>query len=262
MSEWCFIRGGSRTTRHGASVTAVLLLAALLGTVLTGCAWLVPSPKTTYSNEQGETVTVDWRDFPGMGGTEAQAVLDGPTVEEGEARSDLVLAAVSAAIGEHLGHSDWNTDRSEKYGPATWSQNMENGYGGRSMLQLYNSHTWELEIQVPFDEWDALFDVAATAASGLGLTDSFEYPLEHPADARAARWMRDVTYSYGTEFLSVAVTDASLDEEALRDAKKFGYAIASVSLMFGTSAIAEAERAEFGRRAAPFDGLEHPELID
>lgn len=257
MNDRRLFRGGSSITRAVRAGAAVLVLAALLS----GCSWLLPSPKTSYVNEQGDTVTVDWRDFPGMGGTEVQAVLDGPTVEEGEARSTVVLQAVSAAISEHLGRDNWTTERSEELGPATWSQ-MENGYGGKSMLQIYNSHSWELEIRIPIEEWDALFDVAGAAASDLGLIDRYEFGSKSPAERWADRWAQEITYSHGTEFLSVVVSDASLDEEALRDAKEFGHATASVTLMFGLSAISNGDRAEFERRAEPFADLAHPELTD
>lgn len=247
--------------RSGFAILSVLILALLL----TGCASLIPSPKTTYTNEHGETVTVDWREFPSITGTDAQAVLDGPTVEETEARADEILEAARATITEHLESLgvvnatgvEWNTDRSDAVSGDHWFPGTDNGYGGRSMLQIYNSPVWELEVTVPFNEWEGVLESVDEVLGDRGFADRYEYPHEQSGES-GAQWTAEVIFSSGSEFVSVVVSDTTRSTEKLRDTQESSLAVAGISVFHGASAIKESDREEFARRAAPFAGLEHP----
>ncbi|KUF05887.1 hypothetical protein [Leucobacter sp. G161] len=234
------------------------LLAAPLALLLSlsGCVSMVFSaPATTYVDEGGETVRLNWREFPGHGTTDPQAVLDGPTVETGEARSELLLAEARAALSERFG-GDWTL---EAHGgePSEWHA-TSNGYGGDSLLYTFNSPSSELEVRVPRDEWPEVIAIVEGVVVSQGLTERSDADLDPPYDATH----RSTTFSHGGEFLDVTVSDSTLDAAALAETEKCGGPVAGISLFYGVSAIHEADRAEFERRVQPFLGQAHPSITD
>lgn len=233
----------------------------LLGTVLaagmlvtmTGCVgvWPFNSPKTTYVNDAGDEVTVDWRDFPGTVGIEIEQVFDAPSVEQTAAREREALAAVQEALEQFVEEpGSW-----ESVGEGGWFTNGDNGYYGTSMLQTYNSPSWQFEVTIPVSSWDSVLDAAEEALAELGMTHRYDDEF----DSTVSDWLRSATFSAGPEFLSISVEDAALDPQALGEAQGEDRMIAGITLFYGTSTIAEGERAEFEQRVAPYLGLEMPE---
>ena len=78
----------TRLRPHVALGAAVAVAAAIL---LSACA---PSPTTTTTDAEGNTVTVDWVDYPAHAGIPANDVLMLPDAEEVEARADELIAEV------------------------------------------------------------------------------------------------------------------------------------------------------------------------
>ncbi|KAM9861520.1 hypothetical protein ACI1US_02617 [Leucobacter sp. BZR 635] len=236
-----------------------LLLAAPLALLfsLSGClAMVFSAPTTTYVDEGGETVRLDWREFPGNGGLDPQAVLDGPTVETGEARSRLLLTEARDALSERFG-GDWTPDEDGGQAGDEW-QATSNGYGGDSLLYIFNSPISELEVRVPREDWPEVIAIVEGIAEAHGLTERLDADLEPPLSATT----QAATFLLGGEFLDVTVRDSSLDPEALAEAEEFGPFVAGISLFYGVSAIHEADRAEFERRVQPFLGQNAPDITD
>ena len=70
-----------------------MLVALTLATTVTSCA---PSPTTTYRDDSGKTLTVDWADYPGRDGMDAADVLRAPPAEEIRTVSGNILGEIEA----------------------------------------------------------------------------------------------------------------------------------------------------------------------
>jgi hypothetical protein len=126
------------------------------------------------------------------------------------------------------------------------------------MLQVYNSTSWESEVELPPSTWQRVLDAAARELSEWGIRPS------HPAPATDewadhSRWLRYTDFFDGGEFLTVSVQDARRDDDALADAEEYGHLVSGISLFYGIQTISEDDREEFERRAEPFAGLTRPE---
>ncbi len=99
-----------------------MVVGVLSVATLSGC---VPSPKTTYTTESGESVTVDWANYPGHADIDAEAILAGPSAEE----LDAYAAELLGAIEEHLSAAfDLRWEDETGFGPLVTAFD-ENGYG-------------------------------------------------------------------------------------------------------------------------------------
>lgn len=226
-----------------------------LAIALAGCA---ASPTTTYTDAAGEQVTVNWRDYPADAYTDAADVLALPAVEDVDARwrairADLVTAIEAEFAGE-LPALRWAAR-----GDDGWYPYEGNGYGGDSMLRVYNSASWEADVIIPRDEWPRVSAAATAALAKWGIAPSDSSDPDDPAARDLARWLHYTDYFAGGEFLTVSVLDATLDHEALADTKEYGHQIAGISLFYGIQTISRGERDEFTAAAEPFEGLTRPE---
>lgn len=235
---------------RAAGIAAALVLGLSVG--LTACA---QSPETSYVNDAGESVTVNWRDYPAVAWIDADLVLEGPTVEEAAERSAELLAEVREALRAEFGAEEWQTlGEAEAYDD--WFPMGGNGYGGDSMLITNNSQTWESEVSIPRSDWERVVNAAAEIAARHGL----EMRVEQELDSDWETWMRAENLLRGdAEWLSITVQDATLDAEALEQAVENGWLVSGISLSTGITTIREEDRVEFERRAAPFRDLVRPE---
>jgi hypothetical protein len=232
-------------------VGLVLVAAAV---TLTGCA---ASPTTTYRDANGLETTVQWRDYPADAYTDAGEVLTLPTVEEvadhwPEVREALA-AAIEAELGDRAADLEWRA-----HGEEGWYPYGGNGYGGESMLQVYNSANWEAEIEVPPGAWQDILDAAERELAEWGIRAAPAIPRGE-GDPDDSHWMDSVDLFQNGEFMTVTVQDARRDDDALADAQEHGWIVSGISLFYGIQTISDADRAEFERRAAPFRGLARPE---
>lgn len=223
--------------------------------ILVGCA---TSPTTTYVGGSGESITVHWRDYPAAAYTDAVDVLDLTPVERvddrWEAMRDDLVAAIEAEFADELPELRWEAE-----GEDGWYPYGGNGYGGESMLQVYNSSSWQADVTIPRAEWPRVSEAATAVLSEWGIEPSVTSGQNGPDADDLTRWMQYTDYFAGGEFLTVTVQDATLDDEALADAEEYGHQVAGVSLFYGIETISQDERDAFAAAAAPFEGLTRPE---
>ncbi|MFT4232994.1 MAG: LppA family lipoprotein, partial [Leucobacter sp.] len=246
-------RAPQRTAARRSGIALALGAALLLG----GCT---PSPTSSYTDGSGQRVTVDWADYPAAAWIDAQAVLDGPTVEQTEEASARLFAEVQDALeeefGDEFGPFEWSSRDSDGDESDDWLPMLGNGYGGESMLITYNSPTRESPAAIPETEWQRVIDTVAEVAARHGLDHRQEYDV----DEGAVEWERSETMLRGdAEWLDVNVRDATLDDEASAEMRQSGWLVSGISLFYGISTIREQDRAEFAERAAPFGGLDIPD---
>lgn len=222
---------------------AVAVAAAIL---LSACA---PSPTTTTTDAEGNTVTVDWVDYPAHAGIPANDVLMLPDAEEVEARADELIAEVQDTLESEYGITGWTVENE-----SGWYPQEGNGYGGKSLLTAYNSASHEVNVTIPIEQWDAVIDTVREIAERYEITDQVRdtYFEEYP------EWMRVGSFYRGTEFFDVTIQDETLNPDYQAGESDDGL-VAGVSLFYGITTISETDRAEFIRRAAPFAGIKMPE---
>ncbi|MGA7149705.1 MAG: LppA family lipoprotein [Microbacterium sp.] len=230
---------------------AVLLIAA--AAVVGGCA---SPPTTTYTDASGETVTVDWSDYPADPYTDIDDVLALPTAEEVDQRWAAVRAAVIAAIESELagefGDLEWRSR-----GDDGWHPYGGNGYGGQTMLEVYNSAGWEAEVSLPEEAWPRVIDAAERELASWGIDGAGD--LAGPGDPDTSEWLLVGDFFQHGEFMSVSVQDAREDEQALKDAEQYDHLISGITLFYGIQTISREDEDAFIRAAAPFEGLTRPE---
>lgn len=241
--------------RRGTRIAAVALALGLLG-ALSACA---ASPTTSYTDESGETVTVNWRDYPATAWYGAEEALGMPMTGEVGSRSRELLQEARVALeqefGPEFGLSAWEA-LGDPADYEDWYPMGGNGYGGDSMLVTFNSQSWEAEATIPREQWSRMIDVVAEVAERYGI----EERVLDEIDPEYEVWMRSETLFHEGEWLSVSVQDARLDPTgaAAEDARQGGWAASGVSISYGITTIRDEDRAEFERRAAPFAGLDRP----
>lgn len=226
--------------------TRALALTALSVTLLAGCA---QSPVTTTTDAAGNTITLDWKDYPAHAGMPAQDILPLPAVEEIEDRADALIIEVQDALEAEYGITGWMT-RNE----AGWYPQQGNGYGGESLLTTYNSASHEVNVTVPVEQWDAVIDTVREIAERYEIADeaSDTYFEEYP------EWMRVGSFHRGTEFFDIFIQDDTLNPDHDADESDPGL-VTGVSLFYGITTISKTDRDEFIRRAAPFEETKLPE---
>lgn len=221
-------------------------LTALSVTVLAGCA---QPPLTTTTDPAGNTITLNWKDYPAHAGMPAGDVLMLPTAEKVEARADQFIGNVQDALETEHGITGWTT-RNE----SGWYPEGGNGYGGESLLTTFNSASHEVSVTVPVEQWDEIIDTVREIAERYEITDeaSDTHFEEYP------EWIRVGSFHRGAEFFDVFIQDDTLNPDHNADESDDGLAT-GVSLFYGITTISETDRAEFIRRAAPFEGIKLPE---
>jgi hypothetical protein len=241
----------ARVRATGASVVVLLAAGALVG-----CA---ASPTTTYTDASGETVTVDWSDYPLDPYTDPSEVLALPPVEQVGDRWPAVRAAVVAAIEAELGEEFGDLAWVER-GEAEWFPYGGNGYGGETMLQVYNSAGWEADVRLPPSAWPRVIDAAERELAEWGITQRGDLAGDPGSDGDdTTEWLLVGDFFQSGEFMSVSVQDARLDDDARADAEEHGHLVSGISMFYGIQTISESQRDAFIRAAEPFDGLERPE---
>ena len=252
-------RAGVQATRRHRAIAALSALAAL--TALSGCT---PSPTTTYVGPSGAEVTVDWTDYPGSPGVDADDVLSAPPQEDIAQVEAELIADIKIALGAEF-DLDWQTE-----GKAQWFPAGGNGFGGESAYASFNSQNYVSDT-VPdgADDWRLVVDIVSTvtASRGLGPVELGHEGAD--ADDLGERFGTDDPDEYwqwwgdaygSSQWLSVALTDVSKDDsgEAAEEWDSFDWPAQSIALSYGATTLPEGGRAEFERRLAPFAGLDVP----
>ncbi|WP_010204346.1 hypothetical protein [Salinibacterium sp. PAMC 21357] len=121
---------------------AVLLIA--LSLLLSGCSLLgfEPSPTTTYTDETGAEVTVDWVNYPAYEGIDGEKLIGFPDQAELEPAARELVEQLRVAIVDSSGLAMTSSEpESDWFGDKNWYPQSGNGYGGESMLTTVNCAT-------------------------------------------------------------------------------------------------------------------------
>ncbi|GAB3143550.1 hypothetical protein [Marisediminicola antarctica] len=259
-------RAGTLETRQGRAIATLSALTALAAlAALSGCA---SSPTTTYVSPSGAEVTVDWADYPGSPGVDANDVLAAPPQEDIEQVEAELIADIKMALGAEF-DLDWQTE-----GEAQWFPAGGNGFGAESAYVVFNSQS-HVSDTVPdgADDWHLVVDIVTTitASRGLGPVE-LDHELDHEgadADDLGERFGTDDPDEYwqwwgdaygSSQWLSVALTDVSKDDsgEAAAERSNFDWPEQSIALSYGATTLPRGGWAEFELRLAPFAGLDVP----
>jgi hypothetical protein len=237
--------------------------------------------RVTVVHADGAERTVHWRDYPGVAGLDPQEVIDGPSVEEGYAAGEAMVAEVRAAITAKFGLTWAGPPPSdERFDP--FHENVENEFGGESMLSTINSQgSVTTDVPRSWQQKQRLLAVVAEVAAGYG----FSAPVLDTAgysgwtDQQLIRDLGGTTPQTqaivgGTllgptgQWLFFSFLDMSKDldgsiTERLAPSDGNGGPINSFSLGYGANALLpEGDDAEFERRMQPFEGLTPPEPLE
>jgi hypothetical protein len=251
----------SRRARAGALAAGVLAVAAL-----TGCA---PSPKTTYTTESGETVTVDWVDYPGHARVDAEALLAAPSAEQVAAHAAEVLETIEKQLTAEFGLR-WEDDPGWPEGTFEWD---DNGYNGDSLYVGFDSGMRQ-STTVPDrpEDWHRAVEIISAVAESYGLgkvkIDNFDpWSPELFAESfgtsdpdKQWNWQGSTTEGHQGG-LYVGFTDVSRDPsgEAAELSRRGVMSPQFIAISYGATVLRDANRQEFIERLRPFEGLKRPE---
>ena len=210
------------------------------------------SPKTTYRDASGATVTVDWADYPAHAGMAAEDILAGPSTEETPAREERLVADIARALS-----AEFDLGPPVLHGEGAWYPSSGNGYGGASMLETFNSGEWRFDATIAPERWERVIDLIASAVAPSGFVPQVPLDPAEEITRSTTMWFADFV-AFGTEWLSVTVGDARLDPAEHKTAKANGWLIAGVTLTYGITTISESDRETFRSRAEPYEGLARP----
>lgn len=220
--------------------------------------------------------TLYWREFPGVAGIDAGAVLAGPTVgqayRDGEAMVAEMRAAITAEFGMHW-RGDPAGDKFEPFHPA-----VENGFGGRSMLTRINAPTSQsTSVPSSWEDKQRVIEIIGDIAAAHGYSAPvLDHEREYLTDEDRERdfggdtpaeqvFVSGIVEGPVGQWIFFAMQDPSLDvdgrfEERLSNGD---WERASVTLSYGANALMqEGDRDEFERRLEPFLGVPQPAPLE
>jgi len=275
--------GGAATPRRtGWSPTRTVALVAALALGVPAAAYggmwwlLAPRPVvTTVTGPDGRTVDLDWSEHPGQAGTSVDEVLSAPSLDEGVAGGEALVAEVKAVVTDRAGLT-WGAPPAVQVEQGTVFP-VENGWGGPSLLRTVNLPA-EQTTSVPrsWTEKQAVIDLVGEAAARHGwsepVLDEDRWPrpeAERVRDLGGATPPEQVLVA-GTvtgphgQWLAFTFTDPSKADGPAADRwsppADAGWEPESFTLAYGANGLLPAaDRADFERRAVPFAGQPLPE---
>jgi hypothetical protein len=258
------------------SVVLVLVTTVLLA----GCSVLGmrPSPTTTYTDANGETVTVDWKDFPATEGSDAEALLDAPDQAEVEASARQLVNDLRDAVEEAAG-TPLVPQRAEEswFDDEDWSPQEGNGYGGEPLLTTVNCCRLSSDRVPDLETWQAVVDAASrvTQEAGLGplvlehesgvMADDPDWRKEYREQfcnvVGGGCWSWSAVAADGYRWIILDLQDASLDPtgDGVDWAEELDLPVASITLDYGATVVRAGMKPAYETALAPFRGLEQPE---
>lgn len=239
---------------------AALLVSALL---LTGCGILgpEPSPVTTYTDEAGESVTVDWVDYPAAAWIDGEQLLETPDQNDIELPARALVTAVGEAVAEVTAFPlEPLAPESEWFGDDRWFAQQGNGYGGESMLTTVNCCELQADRVPEARLWQDVVDAASRAAAAQGIGPFAFDDIDAGCNGQAGCWLWSATAWDGVQWVSLSISDATKDPtgQAQKDAEQFGWPLRTVSVSYGATVVRAGQMAAFAEAMQPFRGLERP----
>ena len=251
----------------------------LLTASLAGCSILGsnPSPKTTYTDAQGESATVDWADYPAQAGVDGEVLLGRADQSQLEPEARALIRDLRAAIAEASGRAMVSVEPERSwFNDENWYPQEGNGYGGESLLITVNCCELATRGVPALAQWQSILDAASavTVAAGLG-------PLVLQQDSAAMKadsaWSKEYHDRYcnldgggcwlwsawvfdGSQWVDFTIQNAELDPTG--DAKTWPEnadgRLASIRISYGATVVRSGKSDEFARAIQPFLGLELP----
>ncbi|WP_395639667.1 hypothetical protein [Pseudolysinimonas sp.] len=265
------------SARRRLAIGAAVVGGALVATpVVAVAAYAFDNARGIVTVEQdadGTEQTVFWREYPGIAGLDADELLDGPTLEEGIATGEAMVAEMRDALTAEFG-LEWAPPPIDELTVIR----TENHFGGFSMLYVVNAPTSQTTT-VPrawADKERAIAIIGEVAARyGFGEPTLDPYGSEESTEDR----IRDLGGATPAEQVVVSGmvpgpagqwlwfsfqdlandTTGRFTEQADQSAEH-GWERESISLGYGANGLLpEEDRAEFIERLAPFAGYAQPE---
>jgi hypothetical protein len=255
-------------------------VAVLLATVsLTGCSvfGLGPSPTTTYTGANGESITVDWVDYPALAGVDGETLLGRADQTDLEPEARALIRDLRAAIDSAAGltmvsvepERDWFNDEN-------WYQQGGNGYGGDSMLITVNCCELATDSVPNLAQWQSVLDAASevTIAAGLGTLELQHNSAAMRADPNWSKeyhdqfcnlddggcWFWSAWATDGVQWVDFTIQNAVLDPkgEAETSSENADGRFESIRISYGATVVRSGKSGEYARAIRPFLGLEQP----
>ncbi|MGV8895125.1 MAG: hypothetical protein ACOH10_11105 [Rhodoglobus sp.] len=244
--------------RKGVGTLAVAVL------MLTGCSALgfEPSPKTTYTNESGTEVTVEWVDYPAYEGIDGEKLVGYPDQTELEPVARDLVSNLSVAITDASGLILTSSEADARwFDDENWHPQGGNGYGGSSMLTTVNCCDFSSDGAPEKGEWQVVFDAANQSVQDSGLGEFvLDDPLEWCGATAETCWRWSGFATDGVQWVSLMIQDGALDPTgaAAREAEKFDWPVASIQFGYGATVVPSERSDEYARALDPFIGLKQP----
>ncbi|MDJ0333804.1 hypothetical protein QMG83_01055 [Salinibacterium sp. G-O1] len=232
--------------------------------MLTGCSALgfEPSPTTTYIDEAGTEVTVDWVDYPAYEGIDGERLLGHPDQADLEPVARDLVKQLRTAIADASGYAMTSSEPEGRwFDDDNWHEQGGNGYGGRSMLTTVNCCDLSSEGAPEASEWQRVFDAANQAVQAEGLGEFvLDDPLEWCGTTAEECWRWTGFATDGVQWVSLLIQDGALDPtgDAVREAEELDRPVATIQFGYGATVVPTGRSDEYARALDPFVGLKQP----
>jgi hypothetical protein len=238
---------------------AVLLVVAAL---LTGCSAWSASPTSSYTDSSGETVTVDWADYPAQAGQDGEALLEYPDQAELEPGARQLMDALRVTISDASG-ADLNAAEAESawFGDENWYPQEGNGYGGDSLLTTINCCELRSDSIADASQWQTVLDAASETAKDAGLGPFVRDVLpEYCVGRQDQCWFQSATATDGVQWVYLTMEDRTLDAsgDASREADRLDLPLAGIAIGYGATVVQAGRAGEYRNSIQPFTGLDRP----
>jgi hypothetical protein len=245
-----------------------LLAVAVTITGLLGACASTPAPAAEAPVAE-TTAPLDWATYPGRADTDPEEILAGPSSERIDAVSNTVLAGVETRLTTDFGLK-W-TDAEGLTGHL--SQQSGNGYGGNSLLVTFKS-TERISLSPANSkvEWTRITGLVNDLAFEKGLKFAQLTNIDpHGGTAPIAgsgattpdqQWQWNVSATDASQWLTLTLVDvdraATSGSITTTTGKAPDWNPRSITLTYGATTIAAADRPRFIQLLAPFDGIGRP----
>jgi hypothetical protein len=271
-----------RGYRQWWTLAVILILVVMAAVPITGVVHHMFDKavgRTTVAKDaDGTERTVYWREYPGVAGIDPQQILEGPTPQQGYDTGQTMIAEIRAALSEEF-QLEW-APIADARGSGPFHRQIENGYGGESLLTNVNGpesqsttvpQTWEEKQRAIsiIGEVTSRYGFEAPAIDGLeswsaedrirdlgGLTPDKQVIVSGVALGRAGQWL-------SFRFQDLSKDTNGIFEERLRPPEGSHWQMNTLALSYGANGLLAAEdRNEFKTRIEPFHGLIEPEPLE
>ncbi|MBG6055017.1 hypothetical protein IWX81_001428 [Salinibacterium sp. CAN_S4] len=235
-----------------------------VGLLLTGCTafGFQPSPTTTYIDESGSEVTVDWVDYPAHEGNDGELLIGYPDQTQLEPIARDTVERLRTAVADASGFALTSSEPESKwFDDENWFPADGNGYGGDAMLITVNCCDFSSNGAPRRSEWQGVIDAASAAVEPAGFGEFvLDDPLEWCGAPAEECWRWSGSATDGVQWVFIMIQDGALDPtgEAIQEAKNADRPVATVQFDYGATVVPTGLSDEYVRAIDPFVGLKQP----